>query len=58
MKGVNTLILNSATMMQAVQEYLDKRTTPEVAVQVTGVEQSFPLNEATFKITVEEKKMS
>ncbi len=37
MIGANELHLNSATMQEAVQEYLDKRTTSQGRVTVTNV---------------------
>lgn len=36
MKGNNTLTWNKATMIEAVQEYLDKRYTPRI--EVTNVQ--------------------
>jgi hypothetical protein len=33
MKGNNVMHLNSATLIEAVQEYLDKRITPNIKVE-------------------------
>lgn len=51
MKGSNTLLLNKATIIEAVQEYLDKRTMPSGRVRVSNVTQ--PGNES-FTVIVEE----
>lgn len=37
MRGRNELVLNTATMIEAVQEYLDKRTTDEGRVKVVDI---------------------
>jgi hypothetical protein len=37
MKGNNALCLNEATMVEAVQEYLDKRTTSAGKICVQSV---------------------
>jgi hypothetical protein len=50
MKGSNTLLLNKATIIEAIQEYLDKRTLPTGRVRVTNATQ--PGNEA-FTVIVE-----
>lgn len=33
MKGNNVIYLNTATLIEAVQEYLDKRITPNIRVE-------------------------
>ncbi len=43
MKGQNTLILNQATVVDALQEYLDRRTTVEPKPKVVRV-----ANHSTF----------
>ena len=57
MKGKNVLEFNQATMVQAVQEYLDKRLTKDAGVQsvlsVTSESSGYGPN--TYKATVEEK---
>ena len=37
MKGNNTIKFNTASLIEAVQEYLDKRFLPEHRVKVTNV---------------------
>ena len=37
MKGNNTLLLNHATIIEALQEYFDKRTTEEGRFIVLGI---------------------
>ena len=59
MKGSNTLLFNQATMVHALQEYLDKRYTP--GVTVTGIKLDTTRNHAgtcseSFVIDVAEKK--
>ena len=55
MKGNNELKLNEATIIDAVQEYLDKRYTPKVVV--TSVkETSNSSYSAEFTVKVEETK--
>lgn len=56
MKGSNELVLNEATMMEALQEYLDRRMTT-FAPRVTGVTEvrSGTVSNA-FKVTVEAKE--
>lgn len=39
-KGSNTIMLNEATMIVAVQEYLEKRTREGCALQVKSVKMS------------------
>lgn len=51
MRGSNTLLLNGATMIDAVQEYLDKRLTPKIeVVSVTSTGSSA----GEFKVDVKE----
>ena len=38
MKGNNKLVLNYATVMDALQEYFDARTTPKARFKVTSIE--------------------
>lgn len=53
MKGTNELKLNTATMMQAVQEYLDKRLQP--AVKVANVEGPSGSYIQYYTVTIEEQ---
>lgn len=57
MKGSNSLHLNEPTIVEAVQEYLDKRYTPHVKVcsvkQSTGG--SYPQHEG-FTVAVAEQE--
>lgn len=54
MKGNNTLIVNTATMMQAMQEWLDKRTV-DVDVEVTNVVQESQPS-GTFRVILAERE--
>jgi hypothetical protein len=38
MKGNNKLVLNYATVMEALQEYFDARTTPSARFHVASIE--------------------
>lgn len=53
MIGNNTMLLNTATMMQAVQEWLDKRM-PECAPEVTNITGK-DSTRGTFEITLNER---
>lgn len=46
MKGNNTLSLNDATLIEALQEYFDKRIKPHI--EVTGVDKV----QGIFKVNV------
>lgn len=54
MRGNNTLHLNEATIIEAVQEYLDKRYTP--TPKVTGIDLSSDYTGKTFKVAVVEEE--
>lgn len=59
MKGNNTLVLNEATMIEAIQEYLDKRMpqhAPNVQAVTSAKGASYGLN--TFEIEVTEKQLA
>lgn len=58
LKGTNTIILNEASIIEAVQEYLAKRIVDTYAEQiiVTGVTHSGSGLDATFKVQLEERK--
>lgn len=56
MRGNNTLYLNQATMIEALQEYFDKRYT--VPVQIASVTQNTGGSyeqQNTFEVSVTEK---
>lgn len=52
MKGSNELILNEATMIEAVQYWLDSRMIP-VAPKVTGVKSRTENYDKTFEIALD-----
>lgn len=52
MRGINKIILNTATMMEAVQEYLDKRSKDEKR-QVVVKDISYTTLEREFTVKVE-----
>ncbi len=57
MKGNNEIILNTATMMSIVQEYVDKYGTGELSGDVIGFE---PVKDSTYsgqtyRVTLQEK---
>lgn len=52
MKGNNTILMNGATMMEALQEYLDKRYNPVVKV----VDVKYDPNLSVYAVRVEEVK--
>lgn len=54
MKGNNTLLFNGATMIQAAQEYLDKRLTTAAGAQVVK-SVIYDGSNSVFKVQVEEK---
>lgn len=54
MKGSNTLLFNGATMIQAAQEYLDKRLTTAAGSQIVK-SVVYDGSNSVFKIFVEEK---
>lgn len=57
MRGINKLILNRATLIDAIQEYLDKRALDEIRqVRVTGIKSGGNFNDGTFEVCVEEAK--
>jgi hypothetical protein len=55
MKGSNSLHLNEATMIEAVQEYLDKRMSTHAPV-VDGVKHCGSTYNAEFLVSVSERK--
>lgn len=55
MIGNNVFLFNAATMMEAVQEYLDKRMN-EYSPKVTHVTYESQTN-GTFRISVTEKEI-
>lgn len=57
MKGNNTLELNEATLIEAMQEYLDKRMT-EHSPRVTAVKSSKVGLSDGFTVRVEERSPS
>lgn len=54
MRGNNTLHLNEATIIEAVQEYLAKRYTP--TPKVTSVDQASDYTGKTFRVAVVEEE--
>jgi hypothetical protein len=52
MKGNNRLILNSATLMEAVQEWLDARTVQDQLARVTGI--TYRSSDYTFEVSLSE----
>lgn len=55
MKGNNVFTLNQATMIEAVQEYLDKRYSPKVNVATVRANTSGTYGqEGTFIVDVKE----
>lgn len=54
MKGSNTLRLNEATLIEALQEYFDKRTISPHQFQVTDV--SWVSQERVFSVCTNEKQ--
>lgn len=54
MKGNNELRLNDATVIEALQEYFDKRFTG-APVNVTSVKREQSGYESTFVVQVEER---
>ena len=55
MKGKNILHLNAATLMEAVQEYLDKRMGP-YSPKVTAIKDAGTTYTDEFKVSVEERE--
>lgn len=55
MRGNNILILNSATIIEAIQEYFDRRFAKDTP-NITGVSMDGS-NPSSFRVTVEEKKI-
>jgi len=57
MKGVNSLSLNQATMVEAVQEYFDKRLTSSAGKQtvLSVTAESTSYGPSKYTVTVEEK---
>ena len=57
MKGSNTIEINHATMVEAVQEYLDKRLTTSAGRQIVkGVEAKISYGgpgTGTYTVTIE-----
>lgn len=56
MKGNNMLALNTATIIEAVQEYLDKRLTSNARVRVTDVSQDSSYGSATYVVRVTDEQ--
>jgi hypothetical protein len=56
MIGNNVFLFNTATMMEAMQEYLDKRMS-EYAPQVTNVNYESQTN-GTFRVTLTDRESS
>lgn len=52
-KGKNTLTLNTATMIEALQEYFDKRLSPKIKVE-TVASAGNPGYTSTFTVDVSE----
>lgn len=57
MKGTNTLRFNQATIVEAVQEYLNKRLTVDAGKQtvLSVTTESNAYGPSIFTVTVEEK---
>ena len=53
MKGNNSFTLNESTMIEIVQQYLDREFVQDRAPKVTSV--SFKNTNATFLVKVEER---
>ena len=54
MKGSNTLLLNQATVIEALQEYLDKRYEPKVKVVSVNKDASQSYGDDSFKVLISE----
>jgi hypothetical protein len=55
MNGNNSLILNEATIIEAMQEYLDKRYTPNISVKSVRQDMTQGGNINTFRIELTDK---
>ena len=57
MRGSNTLVANASTVVQAMQEYLDRRTVGGKADKVDSV--TFRVDNASneYRFTLSERKM-
>ena len=53
MKGNNTLILNGASLIEALQEYFDKRITSKIKVESVSASTG-AYDQGTFTIKVSE----
>lgn len=51
MKGVNKIILNSGTLVEALQEYFDRRSVDSM-FKVTNVECIHEITHERFNVTV------
>ena len=56
MKGNNMLTLNTATIIEAVQEYLDKRLTSDARVRVTDVSPDSSYVSTTYVVRVTDEQ--
>jgi hypothetical protein len=52
MKGNNKLILNTATLIEAVQEWLDDRTVQDQLAVVTGI--TYRSSDYMFEVSLSE----
>lgn len=55
-KGNNALELNTATMIVAVQEYLDKRAKDGCSPKVVTIAANTGTNSVIFRVSLEEAK--
>ena len=55
MKGTNKLELNTSTLIEALQEYLERRILNET-FEVTGIVKGSSYGGDTFEVTLESKE--
>lgn len=56
MKGNNTLSVNSSTMVEAMQEYMDKRAAGSKADKVESVAYALEGGSSVYKFLLSERK--
>lgn len=52
MKGVNKITLNNGTIVEAIQEYFDRRTVNSSLGEVTNIEPVYDGTLQLFKVTL------
>lgn len=57
MKGTNTIVVNTATVVEAMQEYLDKRAAGGKADKVESVSSKFDAGSLSFHFNLSERKL-